>query len=221
MRDLLATCFFIGFSCQGFAEDISVDAAKMQAIPEEVWVGMQNKSFHSDVKGCAQRADLVLLSVPYWDYRGQAKMGELVVHTSVGAEILEVFKTLYTDRSYAFDRIERIDVYDGDDRASMTANNTSAYNCRLVAGSNRLSSHAKGLAIDINPFTNPFVTSKLTSPPGAEAYDTPAERLALKGKPGLILRRGVLTKAFAAKGWKWGGNWTSLKDYQHFSKDGK
>lgn len=221
MRRFMSACFFVGLSAPVFAAEISGAMAQAQSIPDNVWASMQNKSYHADIKGCAQRDDLVLLSVPYWDYQWQAKMGALVVHKSVGAEVLDVFKKLFTDKSYAFERIERIDKFGGDDRASMVVNNTSAYNCRVVAGSNRLSSHAKGLAIDINPFTNPFVTSKLTSPPGSEAYDTPTERATLKDKPGMILRKGALVKAFAAKGWKWGGDWTSLKDYQHFSKDGK
>lgn len=196
-------------------------AAEVLALPDATWALMQGKSFHAEIKGCAQRDDLVLLRVPYWNYTGEAKLGELVVHKSVGADVLSIFKTLYTDKSYAFERVDLVDAFGGDDRASMLANNTSAYNCRVVAGSSRLSSHARGLAIDINPFTNPFVTAELTSPPGAEAFDTPAERTAAKNKPGMILRKGALVKAFKAKGWSWGGDWSSMKDYQHFSKDGK
>ncbi len=219
---LTSTCvFLIAFALPAPAAEISAASAKMQPIPDAVWASMQGKSYHADVKGCAQRDDLVLLSVPYWNYKGAAKMGELVVHKSVGAKVLDVFKTLYTDKSYRFERIERIDRFGGDDRASMTVNNTSAYNCRVVAGSSKLSAHAKGLAIDINPFTNPFVTSKVTSPPGSEAFDTPAERSAAKNQPGMILRSGVLVKAFKAKGWAWGGDWSSYKDYQHFSANGK
>jgi poly-gamma-glutamate synthesis protein (capsule biosynthesis protein) len=76
-------------------------------------------------------------------------------------------------------------------------------------------------ALTINPFINPFVTKTLTSPPGAEAYDSLAEREAAAKTPGMILAKGALVKAFKAKGWTWGGEWKSLKDYQHFSKDGK
>jgi hypothetical protein len=208
-------------SLPAFAAEITASSAKLQPIPDAVWASMQSKSYHADIKGCAQRTDLVLLTVPYWTYNGQAKLGELVVHKSVGAAVLDVFKTLYTDKSYRFERIELIDRYNGDDRASMTVNNTSAYNCRVVAGSSKLSAHAKGLAIDINPFTNPFVTSKITSPPGSEAFDSLGERNAAKNQPGMILRSGVLVKAFKAKGWTWGGDWTSYKDYQHFSANGK
>jgi D-alanyl-D-alanine carboxypeptidase len=221
MRACLTALMMFAWVVPLHAAEISADAAKLQPIPDAVWASMQGKSFHAEVKGCAQRGDLVLLTVPYWNYKGVANIGQLVVHKSVGRDVLEIFKTLYTDKSYVFERVELIDGYGGDDRASMTANNTSAYNCRVVAGSTRLSSHARGLAIDVNPFTNPFVTSKITSPPGSEAFDTPAERTAAKNKPGMILRKGVLAKAFKAKGWSWGGDWSSMKDYQHFSKDGK
>ena len=196
-------------------------AEGMQPIPDAIWADMQGKSFHSDVKGCAQRADLVLLNVPYWDYTGKAKSGQLIVNKSVGKDVLDMFKTLYTDKSYVFERIELIDKYGGNDRASMNVNNTSGYNCRVVSGTARLSSHARGLAVDINPFTNPYVWKEGTSPPGATAFDTLKEREAAKTKPGMILRRSAVVKAFKAKGWKWGGDWSLIKDYQHFSKDGK
>ena len=196
-------------------------ATKPQPIPDATWAAMQGKSYHAGIKGCAQRADLVLLTVPYWDYTGKTKTGQLVVNKSVGDDVMDVFKTLYTDKSYAFERIELIDKYGGNDRASMAVNNTSAYNCRTVSGTNRLSSHARGLAIDINPFTNPYVWKEGTSPPGATAFDTLKERQAAKNKPGMILRNSAVVKAFKAKGWKWGGDWKFIKDYQHFSADGK
>jgi D-alanyl-D-alanine carboxypeptidase len=191
-----------------------------QPIPDATWAAMQGKSYHADVKGCAQRKDLVLLTVPYWNYKNESKTGQLIVHASVGGDVLAVFKTLYTDKSYAFERIDLIDKFGGDDRASMTVNNTSAYNCRTVSGTTRLSAHARGFAIDINPFTNPYVWKEGTSPPGATAFDTAKEREAAKKLPGMILRKGPLVKAFKARGWKWGGDWKSIKDYQHFSKDG-
>lgn len=203
------------------ATEISVADAKLEPIPDTVWAAMQGKSFHTEVKGCAQRADLVLLSVPHWNFNGEAKLGQLIVHKSIGTDVLDIFTRLYTDKSYAVDRMELIDVFGGDDRASMTVNNTSAYNCRVVAGTTRLSSHARGLAIDINPLINPYVWSKGTSPPGGAKWDTPNERTAASAQPGIILKSSTITKAFLAKGWGWGGNWKTTKDYQHFSADGK
>jgi D-alanyl-D-alanine carboxypeptidase len=203
-----------------FAGNLSMNSAAIQPIPDMVWAEMQGKSFHADVKGCAQRAELVLLTVPYWDYQGTSQSGQLIVAKTVGRDLLDIFTALYTDKSYAFARVERIDSFGGDDRASLVANNTSAYNCRVVAGSTKLSAHAKGLAIDINPVQNPFVTRKVVSPPAGKAWDTAKERAAAKNQPGMILHSSAVFKAFKAKGWTWGGDWTSLKDYQHFSKTG-
>jgi hypothetical protein len=204
-------------SATAYAEDKS----KLQPIPDTVWQAMQGKSFNTKTKGCAQRDDLVLLTLPYWNFKGESKIGQMIVNKSVGETVRDVFVRLYNDKSYKVERMELIDAYGGDDRASMNANNTSAYNCRLIFGSTRLSSHAKGLAIDINPLVNPYVWRKGTSPPGGKKWDTVAERKAAKDQPGMILPESPITKAFKAKGWGWGGEWNNSKDYQHFSADGR
>jgi hypothetical protein len=194
---------------------------KIQPIPDATWAAMQGKSFNTVVKGCAQRDDLVLVSVPYLNFKNEKKQGQLIVHKSVGATVLKIFTDLYTDKSYQIERMELIDVFGGNDRSSMNANNTSGYNCRVVSGSTRLSSHARGLALDINPLINPYVWRKGTSPLGGKPFDTPKERNAAKNQPGMILSSSAITKAFLNAGWGWGGNWTSSKDYQHFSADGR
>lgn len=197
-------------------------ASAITPIPDAVWAAMQGKSFNPTVKGCAQRGDLRLLTLPYRDFAGHEKTGQLIVHASVAADVRGVFVAAYRDKSLAIARMDLIDVFGGDDDASMAANNTSGYNCRKASGSTRLSSHALGIAIDVNPLVNPFVWKKGTAPKGGEAFDTPAERAAAKGKqPGLITATSAITRAFKSKGWTWGGTWTSSKDYQHFSADGR
>lgn len=196
--------------------------ATISSIPDTVWSSMQGKSFNQAIPGCAQRKDLRLLTLPYRDFSGVEKTGQMIVHASVAKDVRDVFVSLYTDNSFAIARMDLIDVFGGDDDASMAANNTSGYNCRKASGSKRLSSHALGLAIDVNPLVNPFVWKKGTAPKGATAWDTPAERKAATGKqPGLITSDSAITLAFKAKGWTWGGTWTSSKDYQHFSADGR
>ena len=81
-----------------------------------------------------------------------------------------------------------------------------------------MSNHAFGRAIDINPVQNPFVTSKTTSPKNGLPYDAASERVAKI--TGLIREGDPVVQAFDAHSWDWGGRWNSLKDYQHFSKDG-
>ncbi len=181
---------------------------------------MQGKSFNPAIKGCAGRRDLRLLVVPYRDYEGQTRQGRMIVHRDVARVVRDVFVQLYRDKSFAIAKMELIDAYGGDDEASMAANNTSGYNCRAASGSTRLSSHARGIAIDVNPRTNPFVRKSETSPAAGQDLDTPEEREARAATPGLITAKSAITKAFAAKGWTWGGTWKTSKDYQHFSADG-
>jgi hypothetical protein len=110
-----------------------------------------------------------------------------------------------------------VDVYDGNDNRSMVANNTSAFNCREVAGRpGVLSEHSLGGAIDINPLINPWVHYGAVDPPEAAKY---ADRNA-KWK-GAIYPDDEVVRAFAAFGWGWGGAWPDSHDYQHFSASGR
>lgn len=195
--------------------------ATISAIPDAVWAVMQGKSYNPRIKGCAQRKDLRLLTLPYRDFAGMTHKGQMIVHRRVAADVRDVFVTLFRTKSFAIDKMVPVDAYGGDDDASMADNNTSGYNCRKASGSSRLSSHARGIAIDVNPLINPYVWRKGTSPPGGHAWDEPAERAARRGQAGLILPDSALVSAFKAKGWVWGGTWTSSKDYQHFSADGR
>ena len=95
-------------------------------------------------------------------------------------------------------------------------NNTTAFNCRPVRGATSYSEHAYGLAVDVNPFQNPYLKGDLVLPELASAYRDRARH-----RPGMILPRGPVVRAFARIGWGWGGDWTSLKDLQHFSANGR
>lgn len=207
--------------CAAVAEDDPVAGGTISPIPDTIWSSMQGKSFHADVKGCAQRHDLRLLSLPFRDFSGAVKRGQLIVHRRVARDVRDVFVQLFADKRFAIARMDLIDAFNGDDDASMAANNTSGYNCRKASGAARLSSHALGLAIDVNPLQNPYVSRRGTAPKGGEAWDTPEERAAAASEPGLILSRSAITRAFKSKGWGWGGDWRSSKDYQHFSADGR
>jgi hypothetical protein len=79
-----------------------------------------------------------------------------------------------------------------------------------------LSAHAYGLAIDVNPFLNPYTKGDLVLPELASAYVDRSWR-----RPGMILRGGPVVRAFAAVGWAWGGDFRSVSDLQHFSADGR
>ena len=159
--------------------------------------------------------DLRLLRVTHHDFAGAADTGEIVVHEAVAADVVAVFEALF-DAGYPIERMELVDVYGGDDDASMAANNTSGFNCRFVAGTSRWSEHAYGTAIDLNPLINPYVRGSRVTPPGGAAY---ADRTG--SDPALIAADGEVVDAFASIGWTWGGTWRSAKDYQHFSRSGR
>jgi poly-gamma-glutamate synthesis protein (capsule biosynthesis protein) len=104
----------------------------------------------------------------------------------------------------------------GDDDRSMAADNTSAYNCRRVAGSDSWSAHAFGGAIDINPVENPYLVDGVVRPVDGRSFAR-LDRSAGASVPAGVIRAGdAVVRAFAAIGWEWGGSWAS-PDYQHFA----
>jgi hypothetical protein len=201
----------------GQAANAQAMTAKKESIPDQVWQRMQGSSWHPNLN-CPARKNLALLTVPYLDFSGQPRLGQLVVARSAADLVADVFTEIFKSKKFRIERMELIDVFGGNDDASMQANNTSAFNCRLKTGGTSLSAHSFGTAIDINPVQNPFVTEKQTLPPAGQAFDEPSERAA--GGMGVITSGDVVTKAFKKRGWKWGGDWKKPKDYQHFSKDG-
>ena len=161
--------------------------------------------------------ELRILRLRHRGFDGKTHAGELVVHEDHAGAVLGVFETLFEAR-FPIRRMVLVDVYGGDDVRSMAANNSSGFNCRRSAsGSGEWSQHSFGLAVDINPIQNPYVSSGgAIEPPAGERY---ADRSVIAR--GLIRSNDVVVKAFARIGWEWGGYWTSSKDYQHFSSNGR
>jgi poly-gamma-glutamate synthesis protein (capsule biosynthesis protein) len=160
------------------------------------------------------------LTVSHVRFDGTTGTGELVVHEDHAEALVSVFRTLY-DAGWPIRRMRLVDAYRGDDALSMAADNTSAYNCRRVAGTDRWSDHASGLAIDLNPVENPYVTGSSFVPEEGARF-VRLDRSAGADVPRGVIRDGdVVVRAFARIGWAWGGHWSSAKDYQHFSATGR
>ncbi len=173
---------------------------------------------HSWSPGCpVPLRKLRAVKVSHWNFEHRVVDGKLIVHQRYAAPILRVFRQLHAKR-FPIRRIEPIDAYRGDDHRSMDADNTSAFNCRLVSGTGTWSRHAYGKAIDINPRENPYVTpSGFVSPPGGRPYTDRKDV-----RKGMIVRRGPVARSFRRiAGWSWGGGWSGTKDYQHFSDNGR
>lgn len=163
--------------------------------------------------------DLRYLKILYYDFDGNVQEGELICNAFIAEDLKEIFYELYCNQ-YPIESIRLIDDYNGDDTASMEANNTSCFNYRVVDGTTSLSKHALGCAIDINPFYNPYVVFDKTgngqdyiSPKGSEIYADRSKDFAYK-----IDEQDLCYRLFKEHGFTWGGNWNSCKDYQHFQK---
>ena len=153
------------------------------------------------------RKELLLVDVPYFSFDGEVKIGQLIVHQDLGREVKAIFKKLL-EMKFPIERMVPVVEYGWDDEVSMAANNTSAFNYRLnYSNPNKMSRHAFGRAIDINPVLNPFVKEEIIAPQGA-AYDPNIS--------GTITEK--IAKLFEKEGWIWGGRWTDQKDWQHFEK---
>jgi hypothetical protein len=167
--------------------------------------------------GCPVGPDrLTRLRLTYWGFDDQPHLGDLVVATSVAADVTKVFGILFAKR-FPVRQMRPVDGYGGSDDASMAADNTSGFNCRnaVSTGAAHWSQHAYGQAIDVNTVENPYVVGGKVLPPAGAAY---LDRRAFR--PGMAVPGGVLVQAFASVGWQWGGRWASSPDYQHFSRTG-
>lgn len=183
-----------------------------EEISDEIFERMKGKSFP---EGCTTaRADLRYLHLLYKDINGDAHEGEMVCNASIADKLIDIFRQLY-DADYPIEKMCLIDDYAGDDEASMTDNNTSCFNYRVVSGSNNLSKHARGLAVDLNPLYNPYIRTKdgatIVEPAAGEAYADRSGDFSYK-----IDKDDLAYKLFTKAGFTWGGSWKSVKDYQHF-----
>jgi D-alanyl-D-alanine carboxypeptidase len=166
--------------------------------------------------GCPVRlADLRYLTVSFWGFDGRPHTGELIVHTSVAREVVGVFRRLYAAR-FPIEQMRLISTADLHAPPTGDGNNTSAFICRKARQQRSWSAHAYGLAIDVNPFQNPYRRGSLVLPELASSYLDRSWR-----RPGMVRPGDVVTRAFADVGWVWGGSWQHSKDFMHFSATGR
>jgi D-alanyl-D-alanine carboxypeptidase len=166
-------------------------------------------------QGCpVEPARLRRVDVDHIGFDGQPHRGELIVHEDLVQEVITIFDQLYR-LHFPIDKIRTVDQYPGaDDELSMEDNNTSAFNCRSIPGTNQWSQHAYGRAIDLNPLLNPSVDSTAAfQPHNAAAY---LDRS--RTDPGLLHGGDPAVHVFTDRGWRWGGYWNTPIDYQHFER---
>ncbi|MBR4720077.1 MAG: M15 family metallopeptidase [Lachnospiraceae bacterium] len=181
-------------------------------IDGDIFARIYGKSFKEDCT--LPREDLRYLHVLHRDINGTEHEGEMIVNTHIAEDVLEIFKDLY-ENGYPIEKIRLVDEYDADDDLSMEDNNSSCFNFRFVPRTKNISKHGRGLAVDINPLYNPYITTvegkRNVDPAGGEPYADRDAQFDYK-----IEKGDLCYNLFIEHGFKWGGEWKNSKDYQHF-----
>lgn len=188
-------------------------------IPDDVYERINGKSYRENNN--IGLSDLRYLKMLHYNFEHQIQMGEMIVNVAIAEDVTNIFRELF-EAEYEVQSMYLIDNYwtgDGDssDSASIEVNNTSAFCYRAVTGGSSLSNHAYGRAIDLNPQQNPYVSYRSGSPSwsheNANAYIDRST-----GLPHVITHDDLAYQVFAKYGFSWGGDWSTIKDYQHFEK---
>ena len=155
------------------------------------------------------RGTLALIDVPYLSFEQRDCTGQLVIHADLAHEVAILFIELYKLK-FPISKMVPIAAYGWDDEASMADNNPSAFNYRCIVGSDVLSNHSLGRAIDINPLQNPYYARNGNIYPPHAVHDLSI--------PGTLYADSDIVALFKGRGWTWLGDREDYKDYQHFEK---
>jgi peptidoglycan LD-endopeptidase CwlK len=152
----------------------------------------------------------IVLQVMYISFDGKYHQGQIVVDKDLENDVKDFFNFLLKQNFPLNKAIPVADKrFNFDDALSMATNNSSGFNPRAIAGTDKPSNHAFGRAIDINPLQNPYIRNGVTEPIGA-IYNTE--------QPGTLTAESPIVKFLKTRGWNWGGDYHDLKDYHHFDK---
>jgi len=183
-------------------------------IPSNITQKMIGKSYK---EGCPiPITDLAYVQITHYDMNGKICSGELVVHKKIAHMVMEIFEDIHA-AGFPIEKMLLIDEYDANDDRSMEDNNSSAFCFRSITNMpGVISNHGLGIAIDINTRLNPYVKGDSIAPSNAQKYVDRSQN-----EPGMIHPEDAVVRAFKIRGFTWGGDWKSLKDYQHFEIDRK
>jgi hypothetical protein len=158
--------------------------------------------------------DLRYVTVSFWGFDERAHTGELIVHRRAAEPIARAFADLFEHR-FPIEDLHVTSAAELDAPDTGDGNASAAFVCRATRGASSWSQHAYGLAVDINPFQNPYTRDGGVIPGLASSY---LDRTTVR--PGMVRPGDAVTGAFAAIGWRWGGTW-SAPDLMHFSANGR
>jgi hypothetical protein len=183
--------------------------AEIRAIPDDVRARIEGRSWQPTEPRCPPLDALAYVTLDHVTFDGGVARGELIVAAAVAPRAVELFRRLFA-LGFPIRQMKLVDDYGANDDASMSADNASAFNFRMIAGTQLLSQHALGRAIDINPVENPWRKPDRIVPAEGIPY---ADRTNVR--PGMIVRPGPVVALFDEQGWEWGGDWRHAFDDHH------
>jgi len=170
-------------------------------------------SFAEAIDGSAAPLSVIdslsLVDVIYYSFDGLRHQGQIIVDAGLEDDVYEMFQ-LIEELKFPVGKVIPIVAYLWEDGDSMADNNSSGFNFRVIEGTNKISLHSFGRAIDINPVQNPVIY-----PTGIIA---PAGALYRQQNNGTFTVKNPIVQEFIKRGWHWGGNFEQPKDYHHFEK---
>lgn len=179
-------------------------------LPENIIDLMRGKSYPEGT--LVPLKDLRYITMKHVGFDGKTHDGEMVVHKDAACDAAAIFQELYLAQ-YPIEKIRLIDHYNANDHKSMADNNSSSFCWRLTTDGSKVSYHALGMAIDINPLQNPYIKGDVVDPVEGKEFlqRTPHRK-------GMIADGDAAVKAFKKRGWTWGADWAEYQDWQHFEK---
>ncbi len=200
-----------------------------QAFPivegDEIYQRIINKSYRKNQD--IALSDLRYLKLLHYNFEHKIQVGELIVNQEIVPDVIDIFMKLF-QKEYEIQSMYLVDNYwpenaggkdwntlaNKADYNSIEVNNTSAFNYRMQTGGEKLSRHAMGCAVDLNPQQNPYVLKGKCAHQNAYVY------MNREIDDSHVIKTGDFCYSlFVEKGFEWGGEWKSLKDYQHFEKN--
>ncbi len=200
----------------GTAEDKMDAEFYVSFISDELFQKINGKSYRSDCT--VPLSDLRYVHVLHWNFDGKESVGEIICSSKIAEKLVRIFKKLYSAH-YEIEKIRLIDEYGADDESSMRDNNSSCFNFRFISHTKKISMHGAGLAVDINPLYNPYFKKvggkNVIEPLTGAFYIDRAQNF-----PHKIDKDDLCCKLFLSEGFEWGGDWSGVKDWQHFEFSG-
>lgn len=153
---------------------------------------------------------LVIVDVEYYSVDSLLHRGQMVVNREIEDDVVEIFEFIKEIRYPVVSVIPIKFDMPGGNTSMAHLNNSYSFHYRPKAGGGSLSLHSYGMAIDFNPFDNPYISKSGRVIPEGAHYD--------RAKKEALTRGSELVYRLVSMGWIWGGSWSTTKDYMHFQR---